>query len=44
MLGVTAWMRAHLMNDAASRGMFYGPSCKVCSDSKWKIQRKMMDQ
>jgi hypothetical protein len=44
MVGVTGWMRAHLMNDATARAMFYGPSCKVCSDSKWKIQRKMMDQ
>jgi hypothetical protein len=24
--------------------MFYGANCKVCSDAKWKIQRKMMDQ
>jgi hypothetical protein len=44
MVGTTAWMRVHLMNDTANRGMFYGASCKVCSDSKWKVQRKMMDQ
>lgn len=44
MVGTTGWMRVHLMNDTANRGMFYGPSCKVCSDSKWKVQRKMMDQ
>ncbi|HEX2877131.1 MAG TPA: hypothetical protein VHP33_38030 [Polyangiaceae bacterium] len=44
MVGVTAWMRVHLMNDTANRSMFYGASCKTCSDSKWKIQRKMMDQ
>jgi len=43
MVGITAWMRVHLMNDTANRGMFYGASCKVCSDAKWKIQRKMMD-
>jgi hypothetical protein len=44
MVGTTGWMRVHLMNDTANRGMFYGASCKVCSDSKWKVQRKMMDQ
>jgi hypothetical protein len=44
MVGVTAWMRVHLMNDTANRSMFYGPDCKVCSDSKWTVQRKMMDQ
>jgi hypothetical protein len=44
MVGTVGWMRVHLMNDTANRSMFYGPSCKVCSDSKWKIQRKGMDQ
>lgn len=44
MVGVTAWMRVHLMNDVSNRTMFYGPSCKTCSDAKWKILRKMMDQ
>lgn len=43
MVGITAWMRVHLMNDTANRSMFYGASCKTCSDAKWKIQRKMMD-
>jgi hypothetical protein len=44
MVGTVGWMRVHLMNDTANRGMFYGASCKVCSDAKWKIQRKLMDQ
>lgn len=44
MVGVTAWMRVHLMNDTANRSMFYGPNCKACSDAKWKILRKMLDQ
>jgi hypothetical protein len=44
MVGTVGWMRVHLMNDTANRTMFYGPSCKVCSDPKWKVQRKMMDQ
>jgi hypothetical protein len=43
MVGVTGWMRVHLMNDTANRSMFYGAGCKTCSDSKWKIERKMMD-
>jgi hypothetical protein len=37
-------LRVHLMNDSANRRMFYGASCKVCSDAKWKVQRKLMDQ
>jgi hypothetical protein len=44
MVGTVGWMRVHLMNDTANRSMFYGASCKVCSDAKWKIQRKLMDQ
>jgi hypothetical protein len=44
MVGTTGWMRVHLMNDTANRGMFYGASCKLCSDPKWKVQRKLMDQ
>jgi hypothetical protein len=44
MVGTTGWMRVHLMNDTANRGMFYGPNCKWCSDSKVKVQRKMMDE
>lgn len=43
MVGITAWMRVHLMNDTANRSMFYGAGCKTCSDAKWKVQRKMMD-
>jgi len=45
MIAVTGWMRVHLMGDTANRSMFYGPSCKLCTDTQhWKIQRKMMDQ
>jgi len=45
MVAVTGWMRVHLMGDTANRGMFYGPSCKVCTDTQhWSVQRKMMDQ
>jgi dienelactone hydrolase len=44
MVATTGWMRVHLMNDTANRGWFYGANCKACTDSKWKVQRKMMDQ
>jgi hypothetical protein len=40
---VTAWMRVHLMNDAALRPMFYGASCELCGDSAWDVMQKMMD-
>jgi hypothetical protein len=43
MVGITAWMRVHLMNDTANRGMFYGDDCKTCSDATWKVERKRMD-
>lgn len=41
---ITAWMRMHLMGDTALRPWFYGASCKLCTDSAWKIQQKNMDQ
>jgi len=41
---VTAWMRVHLMGDTALRSWFYGPSCKLCTDSAWSVMQKMMDQ
>ena len=40
----TAWMRVHLMNDTALRSWFYGPSCKLCTDTAWEILQKNMDQ
>ena len=34
-----------LMGDTANRTMFYGASCKLCTDTQhWTIQRKLMDQ
>jgi dienelactone hydrolase len=43
-VAVTAWMRVHLMGDTALRSWFYGPTCKLCTDSAWAIQQKMMDE
>jgi hypothetical protein len=40
---VVAWMRVHLMDDAALRPMFYGASCELCGDSQWEIMQKMLD-
>jgi hypothetical protein len=41
---VTAWMRVHLMGDSGLRSWFYGASCKLCTDSAWKITQKNMDE
>jgi dienelactone hydrolase len=41
---VTAWMRVQLMGDTALRSWFYGPSCKLCTDTGWQVMQKMMDQ
>jgi hypothetical protein len=35
-----AWFRLTLMGDQSFYGMFYGPSCTLCTDSKWIVQRK----
>jgi predicted dienelactone hydrolase len=35
-----AWYRLHLMGDESFRKMFYGPSCTLCVDSAWQVQRK----
>ena len=44
MVDTTGWVRSHLMNDMANRSVFCGSDCKVRSDRKWKVQRKMMDK
>jgi hypothetical protein len=42
-IAVTAWMRVHLMGDAALRPMFYGADCTMCKDAAWKIMQKMLN-
>jgi pimeloyl-ACP methyl ester carboxylesterase len=37
---VTAWFRLHLAGDAEARELFYGNACKLCSDPRWKLQRR----
>jgi len=44
MVAVTGWMRVHLMGDTASRGIFYGSECTICSDSRVSMQRKGRDE
>ncbi|MBN1608191.1 MAG: hypothetical protein JW940_16275 [Polyangiaceae bacterium] len=44
MVAVTGWMRVHLMGDTDNRSLFYGASCKFCSDSRVSLKRKMMDE
>jgi hypothetical protein len=41
---ITAWMRVHLMGDAALRPWFYGATCTLCADSAWIITQKNMNQ
>jgi len=45
-VAATAWMRIHLMGDSSLRNMFYGSTCKLCTDTtNWMILgKKMMDQ
>ena len=35
-----AWFRYQLMDDQIFRDWFYGPSCRLCTDSAWQVQRK----
>ncbi len=37
-----AWFRLFLMCDQSARSMFYGPTCTLCGDAKWTVQRKNM--
>ncbi|MCU1325596.1 MAG: hypothetical protein JWN34_966 [Bryobacterales bacterium] len=39
----TAWLKWQLKGDKAARAVFAGPSCGLCSDPKWTIQRKKLD-
>jgi len=43
-VATTAWMRVHLMGDSALRAWFYGPDCKLCTDTAWQVSQKMMDE
>ncbi|HVU06061.1 MAG TPA: hypothetical protein VHE30_30130 [Polyangiaceae bacterium] len=37
---MTAWFRAHLMDDQNARTYFYGASCGLCTNASWTVQRK----
>jgi hypothetical protein len=40
---ITAWFRLHLMGDETARDLFYGPSCELCGEDGWTIERKYID-
>jgi hypothetical protein len=42
-VATTGWFRVHLMGDTALKPMFYGASCKLCTDPAWVIKQKMLD-
>lgn len=35
-----AWFRLELMGDENARAMFYGPTCTLCVDRTWTVQRR----
>jgi hypothetical protein len=37
-----AWLKWTLKKDETAGKMFSGPSCGLCSDSKWKFEKKQM--
>ena len=40
----TAWFRVFLMGDESLKSWFYGPSCKMCTDTAtWSVMQKMLD-
>jgi hypothetical protein len=40
----TAWFRVFLMGDVSLKSWFYGPSCKMCTDTAtWSVMQKMLD-
>lgn len=39
---VTAWLRYQLMEDTSLRARFVGDDCAYCSDSRWKVQQKLL--
>lgn len=37
-----AWFRAHLLEDEQSRGYFYGPNCKFCTDNRVEAEQNSL--
>lgn len=37
------WLKWQLRGDSAAEKMFKGADCELCKDSKWTIQKKMLD-
>src|SRR5580692_9212149 len=36
-VAVTAWLQWQLRGDPNAKGMFVGPDCRLCRDSKWTV-------
>ena len=36
----TGWLRWRLMHDTSLEDMFVGPSCSLCTDSRWNVKQK----
>jgi hypothetical protein len=41
---VGTWLKWQLKGDQTAAKMFTGPSCGLCTDSKWTIERKGLPQ
>jgi hypothetical protein len=39
-IAVTAWLQWQLRGDPNAKGMFVGPDCRLCRDSKWTVATK----
>jgi hypothetical protein len=42
MSGFIGWFRVHLMGDSENRKLFYGPSCKFCTDNRVAIKQNSL--
>ncbi len=38
-----AWLQWQLKSDEAAGKMFKGASCGLCTDTKWKFEKKKID-
>ena len=43
-VGDGPWLKWQLKGDNSAAKMFVGPSCGLCTDPKWTIERKKLSQ
>jgi hypothetical protein len=41
-IAVGGWLQWQLKGDQTAAQMFTGPSCGLCTDPKWKVERKLI--